>query len=153
VNKVAKGRYVKEIPYNEGCLRKPRLNRVIVLDDLNYYWPRKHLRWLRELKAKGYSVQEITKYFARDPDEVLIALIHLATSEKDRIEYPVVILLEHLDFLWDWWELRELSMIWEQELSVKYAAKYFNRPVAEIMLANMHLARIDKIKRRRGGLF
>lgn len=143
----------KNYPYNEGCLRNPRLNRVILLDDLNYYWPRKHLRWLRELKAKGYSVKEITKYFARDPDEVLLALIHLATCQNDRIEHPVVILLEHLDFLWDWWELRELVQIWEQGLNMKYAAKYFNRPAAEIMLAIIHLAKIDKIKRRKGGLF
>lgn len=147
-----KGAYTKSSPINEGCLRDARLNRVIILDDLNYYWPRKHLRWLRELKAKGYPTTEIVKYFARDPDEVLLALIHLATSEKDRIEYPVIILLEHLDFLWDWWELRELGMIWERGLSMEYAEKYFNRPVAEIMLAVIHLARIDKIKPRRGGL-
>lgn len=108
---MAKETYTKNYPYNEAFLRKPRLNRVIVLDSLNYYWPRKHLRWLRELKSKGYSVPEITKYFCRDPDEVLLALIHLASNDKDRIESPVVIIGEHLDFLWDWWELRELSMI------------------------------------------
>lgn len=138
---------------NEAYYRNARLNRVIVLDSLNYYWPRKHLKWLRELKAKGYPVREITKYFARDADEVLLALIHLATCEKGRFEDPVIILCEHLDFLWDWSELRELCTVWERELSMKYAANYFERPVAEIMIAIIHLARIDKIKRRRGGLF
>jgi hypothetical protein len=138
---------------NEAYFREPRLNRVILLSDLNYYWPRKHLKWLRELKAKGYPVTEIVKYFARDADEVLLALIHLATCEKDRIERPIIVVLEHLDFLYDWSELRELGVIWERGLSIKYAAKYFNRPVAEIMLAIIHLARIEKIKRRRGGLF
>ena len=138
---------------NEAYYRDARINRVIVLDDLNYYWPRKHLKWLRELKSKGYPVQEIIKYFARDPDEVLLALIHLETCQKDRIENPVIIICEHLDFLWDWPELRELKYMWGKGFSVKYAAKYFERDVADIMLAIMHLARKEKIKRRKGGLF
>lgn len=138
---------------NEFYFRAARNNRVIVLDDLNFYWPRKHLKWLRELKSKGYLVNEIIKYFARDPDEVLLALIHLATCEKGRFEDPVIVICEQLDFLWDWSELRELSQIWERGLSVKYAAKYFEREIGDILLAVMHLARIDKIERRRGGLF
>jgi hypothetical protein len=137
---------------NESYFRDARLNRVIVLSDLNYYWPRKHLKWLRELKSKGYPVKEIIKYFARDPDEVLLALIHLATCEKGRIEESVIVVCEELDFLWDWSELRELSQIWNRGLNLDYAANYFKRPVVEIMLAVMHLARIDKVKHRIGGI-
>lgn len=144
---------LKATAKNEFYYRDARLNRVIVLDDLNYFWPRKHLKWLMQLKSKGYPVKEIIKYFARDSDEVLLALIHLSSCRQGRIEEPVIVVCEQLDFLWDWSELRELSQIWEQGLSVSYAATYFERPVAEIMLAIMHLARIDKIKRRKGGLF
>jgi hypothetical protein len=138
---------------NEAYYRNARLNRVIVLTDLNYYWPRKHLKWLRELKAKGLPVNRIIEYFARDPDEVLLALIHLETCWKGRFEMPVITILEHFDFLWDRPELNELQYMWKKGYSVNYAAEYFERPAEEIILAIMHLAREDKIKRRKGGLF
>jgi hypothetical protein len=138
---------------NEDFFREPRMNRVIVLDSLNYVWHREDLKRLKRMKAKGLAVEEMVYEFDRDPDEVLLALLHLKTSEDIRYRYPFVIILEFLDFLWDWSELRELIIIWERGLSIKYAANYFERDQGDIIIGIMHLSRIGKIKRRRGGLF
>jgi hypothetical protein len=133
--------------------REPRLNRVIVLENLDYVWPKEELKQLRRMRAKGFEIKEMVYEFDRDPDEVLLALIHLATTDEEKYRQHNIIILEHLDFLWDWSELRELCVIWERGLSRKYASNYFERPMAEIVLAVMHLSRIGKIKRRKGGLF
>lgn len=137
---------------NEFFFREPRLNRVIVLENLDYVWNRSELKRLKKMREKGFAVKEMLYEFDRDPDEVLLALIHLETSDQERF-HPYVIILEHLDFLYDWWELRELSEIWEKGLSVSYAAEYFERDLGDIILGIMHLSRIGKIKRRKGGLF
>lgn len=137
----------------EILFRNARLNRVIVLEDLNYVWPREELKRLKRMRAKGLELKEIVYEFERNPDETLLALIHLATCEEEKYRRHEIVILEHLDFLYDWSELLELIIIWERGLSLRYASEYFERPIAEIMLAIMHLSRIDKIKRRRGGLF
>lgn len=139
---------------NEYFFREPRLNRVIVLDSLNYLWEREDLKKLKRMRAKGLAVKEMVYEFEdRDPDETLIALIHLATNEEEKYRKHEIVVCENLDFLWDWRDLRELIQIWELELSVRYASEYFGREKGDILLAVMHLARINKIKRRRGGLF
>jgi hypothetical protein len=138
---------------NEYFFREPRLNRVIVLCDLDYSWQREDLKRLKRMRAKGLELKKMVYEFDRNPDETFLALIHLATTDEEKYRQHNIIILEHLDFLWDWSELRELCVIWERGLSSKYASNYFERPMAEIVLAVMHLARINKIKRRRGGLF
>lgn len=63
---------------------EPRKNRVIVLEDLNFVWDGSELYALRKLWNKGRSIEHISDHFHRDPDEILLALIHLA--REDRIE-------------------------------------------------------------------
>lgn len=138
---------------NEFFFREPRLNRVIVLSDLNYFWPKRHLKVLRDLKNRGFSVKEITPYFFRDPDEIFLALLHIELCWKNQYETPVITILENLDFIWDLHELKELQYMWRKGYSVNYASDYFERPVEEIVLAIMHLSREEKIARRKGGLF
>jgi hypothetical protein len=138
----------KELLYRES-----RLNRVIVLDDLDYTWDREDLKKIKHMREKGLPINDIVYEFNRNPDETLIALIHLATNDDEKFRQRYVITCENLDFLWEWSELRELVTIWNMGLSIRYAAEYFERDKGDILLGIMHLARINKIKRRRGGLF
>jgi hypothetical protein len=71
----------------------------------------------------------------------------LKSPRKNRI-----IVLEDLDFVWDSWELKELSQMWEKGIHVVNIAEHFDRDPDEVLLALIHLAREDKIDRREGGL-
>lgn len=62
----------------EKNLRPARLDRVLVCDELDYTWDRPELRLLAKMWKDGISVKTMAEHFSRDPDEVLIALIHLA---------------------------------------------------------------------------
>jgi hypothetical protein len=66
----------------EHGLRKPRINRQIVLEDLNFLWDRPELRELVQMWNKKFSVLQMAEYFERDPDEILLALIHLARTDR-----------------------------------------------------------------------
>ena len=61
-----------------------RQKRVILLEDLDFVWDEKDLRSLSEIWKEGIDIKSIAKYFKRDPDEILLALIHLA--RRGRIE-------------------------------------------------------------------
>ncbi|MBM4762735.1 hypothetical protein [Bacillus sp. B15-48] len=64
-----------------------------------------------------------------------------------------VIVLEDMDFLWDEPELNELADLWERGISIKQMAYRFDREDPdEVILALLHLAREDRIRRRKGGL-
>jgi hypothetical protein len=73
-------------PAKKACwdfsLKKPRKNRVIVLEDLNFIWDELELQEIAQLWQEGVPVKKIAEFFERDPDEVLLALIHLAREEK-----------------------------------------------------------------------
>ncbi len=56
--------------------------RIIVLEDLNFFWNEEELEDLSFKWAEGISINEIGVYFDRDPDEVLVAIIHLAREDK-----------------------------------------------------------------------
>jgi hypothetical protein len=66
----------------EKYFRPARMNRVIVCDDLNFFWDRPELNELKKMWKKGISVADMGKHFDRDPDEVLLALIHLARENE-----------------------------------------------------------------------
>ncbi|PAE20532.1 hypothetical protein CHH80_11000 [Bacillus sp. 7504-2] len=61
---------------------EPQKNRVIVLDGLNFFWDRSQLDEIVDMWESEFSIRHIAKYFKRDPDEILLALIHLAKEEK-----------------------------------------------------------------------
>jgi hypothetical protein len=74
--------------------------------------------------------------------------IYMQVSRLNR-----VIVLEELNFVWDETELRELELMWQKNVSIKSMSKHFDSDPDEILLALIHLAREDRIKRREGGLF
>lgn len=69
-------------PIKSALLREPRRNRVIVLEDLNFIWDKKELLEMVEMWEQGKSVIAISNYFDRDPDEILLALMHLAKEDR-----------------------------------------------------------------------
>lgn len=60
---------------------KPRKNRIVVLEDLNFVWDEPELMELAELWEQEYSVMYISDQLDRDTDEVIIGLIHLARED------------------------------------------------------------------------
>ena len=61
---------------------KARKKRVIVLEDLNFVWDAPELSELSVMWIDGVSVEEIAEHFDRDPDEVVLAIMHLAREDK-----------------------------------------------------------------------
>jgi hypothetical protein len=82
VGKVARAKVIKNFPYNEGNLRDPRMNRVIVLENLNFIFDESELNEINELWDKDSSLTDIAEYFKRDPDEIFLALFHLSREKK-----------------------------------------------------------------------
>jgi hypothetical protein len=66
----------------EADFRDARLNRVCVLEDLNFYWDEPELKEMRTMWKRGASCERMAAHFDRDPDEVVLALIHLARDDK-----------------------------------------------------------------------
>ncbi|NRD80313.1 hypothetical protein HPT25_23610 [Bacillus sp. BRMEA1] len=66
----------------EKSYRPARLNRVIVCDDLNFFYDEPELIEMKNLWKKGMSVADMAERFRRDPDEILVALIHLARKNE-----------------------------------------------------------------------
>lgn len=79
---MARDTYSKDYPYNEGNFRDSRMNRIIVLENLNFIWDRSELIEIKRMWKKDVSMIAIAEHFKRDPDEVLLALIHLAREDK-----------------------------------------------------------------------
>lgn len=63
-------------------LQEARRNRVIVLEDLNFLWDQVELKLVEKMWKEGESVGSIIEKADRDPDEILLALIHLAREDK-----------------------------------------------------------------------
>jgi hypothetical protein len=66
----------------EDPLRDTRMNRVCVLEDLNYYWDEPELKLIQKMWKLTLSVEYMAEHFKRDPDEVILAIMHLAREEK-----------------------------------------------------------------------
>lgn len=69
-------------PVTDLIPREPRLNRIVILEELNFIWDRPELNEMKKMWKNGDGVERMAKYFDRDPDEVILALIHLARDEK-----------------------------------------------------------------------
>jgi len=69
-------------PYFGGPLIEARKNRVVVLEELDFIWDEPDLKILVRQWNAGVSVEESAEYFGRDPDEILLAIIHLARNYK-----------------------------------------------------------------------
>jgi hypothetical protein len=69
-------------PITDLIPRDARINRVIVCEDMNFIWDDPELKQIAKMWKQRYSIEGISKYFDRDPDEVLFALIHLARNDK-----------------------------------------------------------------------
>jgi hypothetical protein len=61
--------------------RAPRRNRVIILEDADFIWDEDELEEMITLWNKGVSAKRMGAIFKRDPDDVLLALIHLAKQD------------------------------------------------------------------------
>jgi hypothetical protein len=73
---------MNDSPYKEHLLREPRINRVIVCEDFNFVWDEGELTEMRKMWKKGVDIEEMAECFDRDPDEVILALMHLAKEDK-----------------------------------------------------------------------
>jgi hypothetical protein len=62
--------------------RSPRKNRIVILEDINFIWDEPELKEVRKMWKKGVSVISMAEHFERDPDEVLLAIMHLARNDK-----------------------------------------------------------------------
>jgi hypothetical protein len=62
--------------------KEPPLNRVCVCEDLDFYWDDRDLKKLKKLWQSDVEVNRIAEHFDRDPDEVILAIIHLAREDK-----------------------------------------------------------------------
>jgi len=70
---------------------KARKKRVCACEELNFWWDEPELDEMAKMWESGSSVLTIAKHFKRrDPDEVFIALFHLARKDKitDRFTGP-----------------------------------------------------------------
>lgn len=68
----------KNISPLRGLELKARKRMVIILEELNFVWDEPELKELAQIWHKGYGIGYMAEYFARDPDEVLLALVHVA---------------------------------------------------------------------------
>lgn len=62
--------------------KEPPLERVCVLEDLDFYWDKKELKQIRKMWDNEIGIKYIAEYFKRDPDEVILAILHLAREDK-----------------------------------------------------------------------
>jgi hypothetical protein len=69
-------------PVTDLIPRDARKNRIIVCEELNFVWDEPELKQLAMMWKRGDCLELMGKYFDRDPDEVLIALVHLARNDK-----------------------------------------------------------------------
>lgn len=65
----------------------------------------------------------------------------------------LVIILEDLDFVWQERDLTKIAEMWKDGTSIAKISEHFKRDPDEVMLALIHLAKRNRIKKRKGGLF
>lgn len=66
----------------ESYYAEARKCRVIVLEELDFIWDQEELDDMAFCWREGKSVKTIAKRFKRDPDEILLALMHLAREDR-----------------------------------------------------------------------
>lgn len=63
---------------NPDIIKNPRKNRIVILEELDFIWDEPELKEICILWESEISIKHIAKQFRRDPDELLLALLHLA---------------------------------------------------------------------------
>lgn len=58
--------------------KRKRRKIVVILDDLDFIWDEPELFKLAKMNNEGMSILEMAEAFERDPDEIFLALFHLA---------------------------------------------------------------------------
>ncbi|MBB6446492.1 hypothetical protein [Bacillus benzoevorans] len=58
------------------------MNKVIVLEGLDFIFDRYELREIVEMWKKGFSVYYMSEYLEREPDEIFLALLHLSRNKR-----------------------------------------------------------------------
>lgn len=72
---MARGKYTKKQPFNDGCLREARLNRVCCCEDLDFYFDESELKQIKKMWNMELSLDYMSQYLnGRDPDEIIIAI-------------------------------------------------------------------------------
>lgn len=67
----------------EAYMQRKRRNLNLVLEELDFTWDEWELRELARMNDEGASIQEMNEVFEReDPDEVFLALFHLARQGR-----------------------------------------------------------------------
>jgi hypothetical protein len=62
---------------------KARRKTVVILEDIDFIWDEQELTEIKEMWDRGISIHSMTKAVGRkDPDEVLMTIIHLARKNK-----------------------------------------------------------------------
>jgi hypothetical protein len=65
---------------NDGFI-PARKKRVVVLEDLDFVWDEPELEKIVQMWNENVSIFEMGERLDRDPDEVLLAIIHLARED------------------------------------------------------------------------
>jgi hypothetical protein len=65
---------------NDGFI-PARKNRVLVCEGLDFWWDEPELNVIVKMWKGGLSINQMADRFERDPDEVLLAIIHLARED------------------------------------------------------------------------
>jgi Mn-dependent DtxR family transcriptional regulator len=64
-----------------------------------------------------------------------------------------VIILEDMDFQWQYPQMLKAAEMWKREVSIVDIAKELNRDPDEVLLLLLHLARVGTIDRRVKNLY
>lgn len=57
---------------------RPKSRLVIILDDLDLSFYPWELKEIADMWGDGWSVKRMAKHYDKDPDEIVLALMHLA---------------------------------------------------------------------------
>ncbi|MBO0962368.1 hypothetical protein J1P26_21935 [Neobacillus sp. MM2021_6] len=66
----------------KDLLVNARKKRVVILEDLDFVWDQPELNEIAQMWNRSLSVNYMAEHFNRDPDELLMAIIHLARNDK-----------------------------------------------------------------------
>lgn len=79
---MSRGAWSEESDFKKYQRAGTRRNRVCVLEDLDFYWDEKELKTIKRMWLQELSVYYMALILDRDPDEILLAVIHLAREER-----------------------------------------------------------------------
>jgi predicted Rossmann fold nucleotide-binding protein DprA/Smf involved in DNA uptake len=68
---------------SKDMLLKPaRKNRIVILEEMNFVFDEPELTEIAGMWQEGKHINCIAKHFDREPDEMLLALLHLSREGK-----------------------------------------------------------------------